>query len=240
MRVMTFSATPELIGALGSSSMRRRQAFTLVELLIVIGIIALLVAILLPTVAQVRQSSKRVACASNLRQIGVALIQYYHDCNHRLPARWNGLDLANPHVLRYHDGPEDVSDVMERYAGSRDVFYCPGNSQNRTAAEWWPYKTRTIAVTYQFPFWVSEYGWWFKRPDYNRLPANCLLAADCLGTGDGAATIVMYNHELDTSGQPKGMNLLLGDGHVQWQGNGDGFLLYNMSAGQVFWHYAKY
>ena len=79
-----------------------------------------------------------------------------------------------------------------------------------------------------------------RRPDYNRLPPNCVLAADALATADGSATILMYNHSLDRAGQPQGMNLLLGDGHVQWQDNSGGFELYFMSAGQIFWHYAHY
>lgn len=54
----------------------RPRAFTLVELLVVIGIIALLISILLPTLGRVRQSSQTTACLSNLRQIGIAYRLY--------------------------------------------------------------------------------------------------------------------------------------------------------------------
>ncbi len=67
-----------------------RGAFTLIEMLVVIGIIALLAAIMFPVFAKVREKGRQTICASNLRQMGLAFIQYTQDSGGRFPGSGDG------------------------------------------------------------------------------------------------------------------------------------------------------
>lgn len=78
----------------------RSKGFTLVELLVVIGIIALLIGILLPTLSKARESANRAVCASNQRQIVLAILTYASEHKQRLPgpciASVNDPKIVNP------------------------------------------------------------------------------------------------------------------------------------------------
>jgi len=65
--------------------MRKQNAFTLVELLVVISVIALLMAILMPALRKAREVARMVACSSNQRQVILGLLTYSHDNDHKLP-----------------------------------------------------------------------------------------------------------------------------------------------------------
>ena len=71
-------------------SERRQRGFTLIELLVVIAIIALLAAILFPVFAQAREKARQTTCISNLKQVGLGLLQYSQDSDEVFPLDWFG------------------------------------------------------------------------------------------------------------------------------------------------------
>jgi prepilin-type processing-associated H-X9-DG protein/prepilin-type N-terminal cleavage/methylation domain-containing protein len=74
---------------------KNKKAFTLVELLVVIGVVALLISILLPALNKARRAANSVACGSNMRQVGQALFIYANDHQGRLPYAGITFDSGN-------------------------------------------------------------------------------------------------------------------------------------------------
>ena len=73
-----------------------KTAFTLIELLVVIAIIAILAAILFPVFARARENARRASCMSNLKQIGLGMMQYTQDYDERYPYSVNTNNLVSP------------------------------------------------------------------------------------------------------------------------------------------------
>jgi prepilin-type N-terminal cleavage/methylation domain-containing protein/prepilin-type processing-associated H-X9-DG protein len=112
-----------------------RKGFTLIELLVVIAIIAILAAILFPVFAQAREKARQTACLSNLKQIGLATLQYNEDYDEMFYAhRYNLTGGAqNPLLSQYPQisgkaaSREFWISVLQPYTKSYDVFKCPDN-----------------------------------------------------------------------------------------------------------------
>jgi prepilin-type N-terminal cleavage/methylation domain-containing protein/prepilin-type processing-associated H-X9-DG protein len=131
---------------------RAKHGFTLIELLVVIAIIAILAAILFPVFARARENARRASCQSNLKQIGLGLLQYSQDYDETFPVT-NGYDRP-----AY---PKTWDELLNAYTGTK-ATYAAGN---KTSLIWQcpsdslsGYNNDSNARTYSIAF-IWDGGW---------------------------------------------------------------------------------
>src|SRR5688500_1207553 len=159
----------------------RRSGFTLVELLVVIGIIAILVSILLPALSKIHEHARRTQCASNMRQCTLGLIIYANEFKGWLPPLRRDVDGVQ-HCIWISDFTHDY---VIRATGTNDVWACPAYADagyvypqdlfygwhigyfylgGGTDTPWWsgpPYNK----PPWKSPRRASEPGWMFLMAD---------------------------------------------------------------------------
>ena len=218
-----------------------RRAFTLIELLVVIAIIALLAAILFPVFARARENARRSACASNLKQIGLGVLQYIQDYDEVLPTNDNdslqvGFNRADT-ISNYANNPGiNWMKGVQPYIKNWQVYLCPSAvpytfiganavfnpvltpNPSRTS-----YFTNVILMQRKVSalsapselIWTHEFGFAsgciFMRPSNTTSPTRLPVLAT-----DDLINWIAPNNTYDIA-HFDGGNLLFADGHVKWR-----------------------
>ncbi|MGN0871539.1 MAG: DUF1559 domain-containing protein [Victivallales bacterium] len=226
-------------------SRRNRGNFTLIELLIVIAMIAILAAMLLPALNKARDKARDISCMSNMRQIGLYMVQYTDNNNGYFPKAngllnggadsWNGqgrwqdglyaLKTGKTLTNRMHWQVQDNNKLSRPF----DVFGCPAQinlpwNSNGTYGFLGHYLLNGYLGNY-----TGEYG---NRGIFNikqaKIPSKTMEVVDGSAQNRGDAVPVCdWARQINNSGlgklrhlSGKGVNVLFIDGHVEgWQFN---------------------
>ncbi|MHB0946595.1 MAG: prepilin-type N-terminal cleavage/methylation domain-containing protein [Sedimentisphaerales bacterium] len=197
---------------------KKRNAFTLVELLVVISIIAVLLAILMPSLKKAREQAKKVVCSGNMRQMGVALQCYMQENDCHLPVGHScNVDDSNQYWLK----------VLCKYLRQDLLFQCSADTAkdfvdwNRPLAEQTGRRWSSFAIN---GLLEPQQGYdslkKIKKPQYcvyvcekpstpNWASVDHIHPDKWLGNISLAKANVAYNRHLGKS------NYLFADGHSQ-------------------------
>ncbi|MBX3322077.1 MAG: type II secretion system protein [Phycisphaeraceae bacterium] len=192
-----------------------RQGFTLLDILVAISVISLLIAILAPTLSRVQETSRRVICASNLRQHGLAIQLYTDNHNGILPPSafiaFNDQDTSRMMTLRLptterrrlgRDGWDGLGVLFRAdYVNTPGLFYCPSHKGNHPFSLYesrWAGKGGEIVGNYHY-----------RGQDGNGIRNIFQISGSIALVSDGMRTQDDFNHE-------QGLNVLRAGLHVGW------------------------
>jgi len=211
-------------------SLRHERGFTLIELLVVIAIIAILGAILFPVFARARESARRTACVSNLKQLGLAAHMYASDYDEVFPVDRHACNSDTTHIRLV----EGILPYIKNY----QIMYCPSTVK---VSQWMPDFQPTEAnmaagnigyyyysfdqipssVTPGSPSYSTWICWGFLRQrtgDQARIMTE-MDHPDSWLWSDAWCKLTRENHGVNLHDSHAGsINICYLDGHVKFQG----------------------
>ena len=183
-----------------------KRGFTLIELLVVIAIIAILAAILFPVFARARENARRASCQSNLKQIGLGIMQYTQDYDEKFPAQ----EIDNPALTTQSNWILNTQPYLKSY----QLFVCPstgaaGNTSYMMSAV---YAGRAQAAFQQTASTIQV-------QEISSNFANAHIRPQFATPDDtyGNTFRDWYNATVFNKSHFDGGNLLYGDGHVKFR-----------------------
>jgi prepilin-type N-terminal cleavage/methylation domain-containing protein len=212
--------------------MRRLHGFTLVELLVVIGIIAILVAFLLPSLNKAQEQANRTVCLSNLRQLGIACQEYSLRYGGVVPTGYFGEKQWNYLANYNHSGVRFVTllGLLEeaRLLTAPKTFYCPSEKNDQWVfnGPWnpWPF---LIPPSNALPYPDTRLGYGC-RPDVLWPSAAQVVAGKLLPSP--MTKLIKYKNKAIIADlvcfpasikyrHRDGINVLYGHGGAKWLAN---------------------
>jgi prepilin-type N-terminal cleavage/methylation domain-containing protein/prepilin-type processing-associated H-X9-DG protein len=191
--------------------MQSRKGFTLIELLVVIAIIAILAAILFPVFAQAREKARAIACVSNEKQVGLAILQYVQDYDERFPSGANN-GANNPAALPIAVG-NGWAGGLNPYIKSAGLLKCPDDNTTPVTGG-----TETFyPISYGFNSNLAGNGTSGTLSSIGSGPATVALFevqganADVLSGGEGTAAGAANPNLNKESPAGNGLNPVLGN-----------------------------
>ena len=175
---------------------QQKRGFTLIELLVVIAIIAILAAILFPVFARARENARRASCQSNLKQIGLGILQYTQDYDEAYPSINRGNSTESSSV---ETGAKWMDEIYS-YVKSEQIFDCPSDTRS---LKYKYYKNLSAAEKYNWGSYAGNFAM-YSAPTSIPLPFSWGIngvTTKLSSTESSATTIwVMDNRPPDAGG----------------------------------------